>query len=265
MKKELDIHVTALDINEDSINYALKVDFEGILCPYTTKQTMAVYDLLDLRIENGSENMQAFTSLIKHPVIALFIALKWKKTQWYFYAQSLVFISFLLFYSSLLFYLFNRPEVYCSKLEKLLYQRNSTVINEYRLFPEDISGSKKERNDCERYAARPSKKFMTDFDTNFILCEMFFLIFFVFLSAMEIYQAIKLRKQYFKELENYIEWVVLISALITMVFMEIILQKNSEAAVIRGITALGICAAWLELIFLIGRYSFRGGDFSIMF
>ena len=50
-----------------------------------------------------------------------------------------------------------------------------------------------------------------------------------------------------------------------MVFKEIILQENWEAAVTRGIAALGICAAWLELIFLVGRYPFRGGDFSIMF
>ena len=28
---------------------------------------------------------------------------------------------------------------------------------------------------------------------------------------------------------------------------------------------MGISAAWLELIFIIGRYPFRGGDFSIMF
>ena len=110
-----------------------------------------------------------------------------------------------------------------------------------------------------------TKKFMTEFDDNFIFCEFCLLLFFTFLFSMEIYQAVKLRRQYFKELENYIEWVVLISALITMMFMEIIHQSTREAAVIRGIAALGICAAWLELIFIIGRYPFRGGDFSIMF
>merc|ERR1719219_1090001 len=82
---------------------------------------------------------------------------------------------------------------------------------------------------------------------------------------MEVYQAVKLKKQYFKELENYIEWVVLLSACVTMIFKEIILQENMEASIVRGIAAVGICAAWLELIFIIGRYPFRGGDFSIMF
>merc|ERR1719483_1533289 len=50
-----------------------------------------------------------------------------------------------------------------------------------------------------------------------------------------------------------------------MMFMENIHENSKEAAYIRGITALGICAAWLELILIIGRYPFRGGDFSIMF
>ena len=211
VKKELDNHISELDDKKDSINYAVNIDFEGILCKESSKQTMVVYDLLDLRVEKGSDTMQPFTSLIKHPVIALFIALKWKKTQWYFYAHSLIFISFLLFYSAFIIYLFNRPEVHCSKLEKFLSQNNSASMKNTLFFPE---GTRKERNDCERYAQRISKKFLNFVsDSNFIICEGFFMIFFVFLSAMEIYQAIKLKRQYFKELENYIEWIVLISAL----------------------------------------------------
>ena len=200
VKKELDSHVTELDNKKDSIKYALEVNFEGIVCKNSSKQTMVVYDLLDLRVEKGSDTMQPFTNLIKHPVIAMFIALKWKKTQWYFYIQSLIFITFLIFYSTFIIYLFNRPEVHCSKLEKLLYQKNSTAIKESLFFPDDVSGTRKERNDCEQHALRISKKFLTDLDTNFIVCEIFFVIFFVFLSAMEIYQAVKLKRQYFKEL-----------------------------------------------------------------
>jgi len=264
VKKELDDHVKELDDKRDSINYAVEVDFEGVLCEDSYKQTMVVYDLLDLRAEKANDNMQPFTNLIKHPVIALFIARKWKKTKWYFYAHSLIFITFLVFYSSFIIYLFNRPEVYCSKLQKALSE-NPGAISGTLLFPDDVSGTAKEQRDCAQHTARISKKFLTDFDSSFVICEAFFVVFFLFLSAMEVYQAIKLKRQYFRELENYIEWVVLISALITMIFKEIILQKSVEAAVIRGIAAIGICAAWLELIFLVGRYPFRGGDFSIMF
>ena len=34
---------------------------------------------------------------------------------------------------------------------------------------------------------------------------------------------------------------------------------------VRGIIALGICAAWLIAILMVGRYPFRGGDFSVMY
>jgi len=264
VKKELDDHVKELDDKKDSVRYAVEVDFEGILCEDSYKQTMVVYDLLDLRAEQENDSMLPFTNLIQHPVIALFIARKWKKTKWYFYAHSLMFITFLIFYSSFIIYLFNRPEVYCSKLQKVLSQ-NPTGIGGTLFFPDDVSGTAKEQRDCAQHTARISKKFLTDFDSSFVICEAFFVVFFLFLSAMEVYQAFKLKRQYFRELENYIEWVVLISALITMIFKEIILQNTVGAAVIRGIAALGICAAWLELIFLVGRYPFRGGDFSIMF
>ena len=80
-----------------------------------------------------------------------------------------------------------------------------------------------------------------------------------------IYQASKLKMQYLQELENYIECFVLISALVTMIFKETILHESKEAAIVRGVTAVGICSAWLQLIFIIGRYPFSGGDFSIMF
>ena len=53
-----------------------------------------------------------------------------------------------------------------------------------------------------------------------------------------------------------------------MGFKDVIQQESSEnsaPAFIRGITALGICFSWLELIFMIGRYPFRGGVFSVMF
>merc|ERR1711970_277225 len=140
VKKELDDHVKELDDKKDSINYAVEVDFEGILCKDSFKQTMVVYDLLDLRAEDGNDNTQPFTNLIKHPVIALLIAKKWGKTRWYFYAHSLMFITFLVFYSSFIIYLFNRPEVYCSKLQKVLSQ-NPTGIGGTLFFPDDVSGT----------------------------------------------------------------------------------------------------------------------------
>ena len=265
VKRELDIHVKATSDKEDSVNYALEIDFEGIFSEDSPKQTMVVYDLLDLHVRKKSESKEAFANLIKHPVISTFILSKWKKTKWHFYTTSAIFMIFLLFYSIFIIHLFNRPEVYCNKLEKFLSENSLKELRGTVFFPDDVSGTPKENKDCERHHAKLSKKFLSEWDNYFSICEAFFLVFLIFLVVMEIYQAYKLKMQYFKELENYIEWVVLISALITMIKKEVLLQNNPEASIVRGVAGIGICAAWLELIFIIGRYPFRGGDFSIMF
>ena len=258
----LDNQITETNNNTDALNHLIKVDFSAILDPLSNKQTTAVFDLLDLRIERGFESREPFTNLIKHPVIGLFITQKWKKTQSYFYFQSIIYICFLLSYSAFIINLFNRPEVYCSSIEKVLFGSNNSVVkNSLKIF----SSSQESNEYCRKYTVRLSKKFMTEFHESFIICELCLLIFFTFLFMLEIYQAIKLRKQYFKELENYIEWVVLLCAGFSMFFMNIMHQDTKEAAFVRGVASLGICAAWLELIFIIGRYPFRGGDFSIMF
>ena len=48
--------------------------------------------------------------MVKHPVVASLIALKWKKVQKYYAVQSGIFLAFVLFYSFFLIYMFNRPE-----------------------------------------------------------------------------------------------------------------------------------------------------------
>ena len=47
-----------------------------------------------------------------------------------------------------------------------------------------------------------------------------------------------------------------------MISKGIILQESKEEAFVRGVAAIGICSAWLELICIIGRYPFYGGDFK---
>ena len=238
MKRELDIHVNATCRDEDSIHYAIEIDFEGIFCEESPKQSTVVKDLLELQMVKRNNSNKAIQSLLTHPLIATFIALKWEKTKWYFYTTSVIFIIFLALYSSIVTYFFNRPELYCRYTIQIL-------CNETQL-----------ENQKDWY--------WVDFQY-FEVVKGLYLTLFVLLLLIEIYQASKLKMQYFKELENYIEWFVLISALITMIFKETILQKNETAACVRGVTALGICSAWLQLIFIIGRYPFSFGDFSIMF
>ena len=44
-----------------------------------------------------------------------------------------------------------------------------------------------------------------------------------------------------------------------------ILTLSEYGEYVRGVISLGIGATWFEFILVVGRYPFRGGDFSIMF
>ena len=77
-----------------------------------------------------------------------------------------------------------------------------------------------------------------------MLVELFFLILLLLLIIAEVYQVMVLKLQYLKELENYIEWIVIISAMVT-ISMKITMvdPEDPNATIVRGIAALGICAA----------------------
>jgi len=262
VRRELDIHVNHIGENENCLNYAAEIDFEAILRSGSVQQTVAVYDLLDIRANEKNDNL-VVTELFKHPVVALFIAAKWEKTKSVFYLQTLVYVLFLLFFSIFVIHLFTRTEVYCSQLEKFISRDG--VSNALK-----INSSEKIRSfdECSRGDSRITTEFLEDtkMQQGYIaIIEIFFLLFFSILTSLEVYQAMYLGKQYFRELENYIEWVVLLSALVLMVFKYSILQDTWQASTVRGLVGLGNCAAWLELTIIIGRYPFRGGDFSIMF
>lgn len=97
---------------------------------------------------------------------------------------------------------------------------------------------------------------------------------------LEICQAICLKKQYFTELENYIEIYILLSALVAMICKKHILLHNDPLAqYVRGFIALGVSFGGefrnkyiyfifpigLEMIFIIGRYPMRSGIFNTMY
>ena len=90
-------------------------------------------------------------------------------------------------------------------------------------------------------------------------------IFIIIHYVWEGYQMYILKMRYWKDLENYIELFVLLFATNSVIFCYRIGDPNPASAFVRGFSALGICLAWLEMIFLIGRYPFRGGKFSVMY
>ena len=229
--------------DEDSIDFAIKIDWSGMFTRDQNNQTALLFNLLDIRDKHAA----SFSQLLRHPVIAAFITLKWRKSQKYFYAQSGMFLSFLLLYSIFIGVLFSRENI-CSNLDIIKLPQPASIA----CSSQDYEGLITTFLDSSQ-------------PTGFLLCEIFLLALTIMLAIVELYQAFKLRRQYFREIENYFEWFVILSALISIGFKDVLLQENPYSAFIRGITALGICFAWLELIFMIGRYPFSGGVFSIMF
>ena len=147
-------------------------------------------------------------------------------------------------------------------------------------FPEKISDQEEKGNtaaylkvDCLRTRAAFYKdlsnkevSFLGSWDDGFLVAEISFFLLLALLALFELYQAFVLRLQYLKELENLIEWVVILSAGVTIMTKQTLVDVTAEnSALVRGVAAIGIGAAWMELIFIIGRYPFRGGDFSIMY
>merc|ERR1719244_63618 len=251
VEKELDKDIKTTNYSEDSLKYGVEIDFEGIISENSNYQTTVINDLLDLRIKNLPNHEETFSDLLTHPVISTFILAKWEKAKWYFYLESFLFILFLICYSAYISILFYRPHVsykHCHSSEKKL--------------------TEKERQNCEINNIDNFEDFLSSEDNDLFFCEVLFLILNCVGISMETYQAYALRRQYFEELENSIQWIVLISALLTVTFKPYLLIIETEShypAFIRGFASLGILSAWMNLIIIVGRYPIRGGDFSIMF
>jgi len=95
-------------------------------------------------------------------------------------------------------------------------------------------------------------------DYSMCTVEIFLVFSITLLLLHEAWQLLALGKQYFKELENWFELLIIAFAIATC-----ILKKDLDSFKI--VAAIGICITWIELIFLFGRFPFLGGMFSIMF
>jgi hypothetical protein len=73
----------------------------------------------------------------------------------------------------------------------------------------------------------------------------------VVLVVQEFWQFMALGKHYFLELENWFELLILSLAISTLCL-------KTELDALQIVSAVGICLAWIELIFLFGRYPFLG-------
>jgi len=88
--------------------------------------------------------------------------------------------------------------------------------------------------------------------------EALLLISIIVLLIFEAWQMVALGKEYFMELENWFELLILGLAISTLCL-------KAELDILSIVASIGICLAWIELIFLFGRYPSLGGSFNIMY
>ena len=177
--------------------------------------------------------------LMCHPVMACFITLKWKKVLKYFAFHIVILFFFLL---SFYFY----------------------IRHIFKYVP-DLPDGVTERRMVLNSTSLPF--FLTDTSkTRVFVAEAVFVICTLLLISLECYQLLHLNcKGYWKQTENWNQTFAIASAVLAMVMKPWILEMSLTGEIVRGIAALGFCASCLDFIFTLGKYPFRGGDFSIMF
>jgi len=136
----------------------------------------------------------------------------------------------------------NKNDEYEIKLEVVKERKNKTKISRVR---------RKEGLFMECSSRRKFK------DIPLCLVESFLVISILLLLLGETWQALALGKDYFLELENWFELLILSLAVCTLCL-------KAELDTLAIVASVGICLAWIELIFQFGRYPSLGGTFSIM-
>jgi len=241
IEKVLDSYVTVPDIPISSVKYNVSVLFHGLYDEENYRQTAILEDLLTLNNDaDGQDSKQAINEIILHPVMVTFITLKWKRFLKFYLAKMALFFVFLIVFTVYIYWLFKRPSSGDphANLEKI------SVHHSFRIFS-------------------------TVFGVLLFLHLIVHLLWEVFL-----YKKPRHRNSPHDFMMFLTEGAVFITAIVSVATCDIILKDTTTSAFLRGLCAIGICLAWIQLIFLFGRYpilgSFKrfnldGGDFSVMF
>ena len=175
--------------------------------------------------------------MLAHPVLACFIALKWNKVWRYFLAHTILFLVFLASYYSYIIRIFMVDHSHHNQTAGSLSGNITTLPG-----------------------------FLEEFPAWWSCIELVFAICTTLLIGSELYQVYKSGWQnYLKDTENWIQIFIFGTAIFAMSSRQYILTLSEYGEYVRGVISLGIGATWLKFILVVGRYPFRGGDFSIMF
>ena len=206
----LDLCIDTKDTeNPDSENFTIGINFEGLIKTNSTKQCRHLFEIFK---KSKSANIpEKDFPIIRHPVIALFIWKKWRKAIWFFLINAVLYGIFLSNYTFMILFIFEHNTL------------NGNGSN----------------GTCQ------SDHYIDDIGKAGI--GLYFSV--ILLILWEIMQMIRLGRLYFKEIENYIELFVFITALLLLADVESTLNEDLR----RGSVAVGISLGWIEMVFLTGR------------
>ena len=213
--------------------------------------------------------------MLCHPVLALFIRRKWKRVMKYFLIHTVVFLVFLItyyLYIKAVFETENEMEESNTGSSALIDSDNETTLQVSigsKIFscvetePATISSRNQEQNMDQNRTLLPH--FLGDMKAGHFVNEILFLIMTTLLFCLECFQFCNFGMNYFKQWENLHQLIIILTAIIAMVLKPYTQEGNIRGESVRGAIAVGFCLSCFEFIFVVGKYPFRGGDFSIMF
>ena len=281
--KKLDTCVSPSGDDENDTNYSVIIDNKNLV-DEKKRGINLVKDLLDLPRKEMSP-------LLHHPVITTFIQNKWSKVWWTFLISFLLYLCFVIFFSTYLWMMYARyskadliriPVKFpteCDALQPLQphidgddsikfgfksgtnQNSDSTIIfTDDEDFDVQLEVIKIRKNRTKVSRVSKKIKFFNSctiknngkiMDLSLCTIEIFLVFFIATLLVQEIWQCVSLGRQYARELENWFELLILAFAISTVIFKE-----NLDT--LKILSAIGICLAWIELIFLFGRFPFLG-------
>lgn len=255
---KLDQSVTASSDNENDASFCINVNLSPLLTDSASSQTDIIKDILEFKTT-------ATRALLTHPVIEAFLDLKWRKISKYVMLNFTIYVLFLLFYSLFLGNIFyrkaNNAKLGNIKLSELLFHMDRIVFPDQVKFENGKASFVGVDNDIavtNRSRVTFEKCFNDDPSLSCAI-EIILTICIIVLTLQELFQLAALGvKQYVGEFENLIEITVLALAISS-------LAVQQDMYTLKWVSAFGICLAYLELIFLLGRYPLLGGTISLMF
>jgi len=267
VEEVLNTYIKTTAENENDANYGIEIDFSGLASVDPQKgmmQTTCVNELLDLRAKAKGSRADIYSDLLKHPLLASLITLKWEKVQKIFCMKLLIFVAFVVLYSVFLCcILVTAPEAGSKNQTRLIVDCESGILDDCVLTVNQTEPNINQEQDSSTTFASTVVRMIGEINKDGITAIQIMLgILIAILVVEELVQASTIGLHYFQEMENYIEWSTIICAFITVIVRKIDEETHD---VVRGLSAIGICLAYLELIFLTGRYPFKWCDFGVMF